>query len=151
MLDLIQSIDIGKENHWVLKLLKCPTHPLKDLILDYTPDGRQLFQTSYLYLGSSTETHNKNNICILHFHSSLNGPMKFMDMQNLDSYSEMPELHENEIAYLSLNISRSSVIDLSISDALTDWHIYEINNCKHFYITDETGFVKSYNTLYWGG
>ena len=77
--------------------------------------------------------------------------MKFMDMQNLESYECMYDLRESDILKLSQEITRESVIPLSTPNALTTWHLDLINNSDYFYITDETGFTKSYETLYYRG
>lgn len=142
----LQNENIDKNYHWVLKLIDYPNHPFKQLLKEFTPNTRQLFQTSYLYIG---ETYNFKTICILHYHSNLNGPILFMNMQNLESYKNM-ELSTKDINLLSKDITRDTVIDLSKSEALTNWHLDKILTSHYFYITDETGFVKKYELETWG-
>lgn len=139
----LKEIEDNKESHWLFKLIDYPEHPLKELLLSFGNDSKKLFQSSYLFLGEIPSIRDRNNkIGILHFHSSLNGPMKFMDMQNLDSYRYMWGLREKDIFYLSGKIIRSNLIDLSHDDALTKWHLDWIYRSRYFYIADETGFAQ---------
>lgn len=151
MLELSELDTVNRDYHWVFRLVDHPSHPLKDILLDYAPHGGGFFQTAYMYLGELPRAKKNKKICIIHFHSDLNEPMKFMQLQNLDSYRCMFDLQSEDIVTLATQVSRETVIDLSKSDALTKWHLDEINNCDYFYIADETGFVKSYATLFYGG
>ena len=145
MLDLIESENVDKNYHWALRLADYYNHPLQEVIKDFTPKSREFFLSSYLYLGEITRRNKIKNICIIHFHSSLNGPLKFMNMQNLDSYKNMKEITKSNIEHLVKDITRDSVYDLSKHDSLTKWHLDKIKDVDYFFITDETGFVKAYN------
>lgn len=146
MLEVTEIENIDKEYHWVLKLTDYPSHPLQELIKQFTPQARELFQSSYLYIGELlTKNNNKKTICIFHYHSDLNGPMKFMNMQNLESYKCIFDLNSREITNLACDITRNSVIFLGNSDALSSWHLNKIYKSHYFYIVDETGFAKAVN------
>lgn len=145
MLNLIEDENIDKEYHWALRLVDYYNHPLQEIIKDFTPQSREFFLSSYLYLGELKRKNKNKKICIIHFYSFLNGPIKFMSMQNLESYKNMKELSNNDIQELSKEITRETVIDLSKSDSLNKWYLDKIYNVDYFFVTDETGFVKVYN------
>lgn len=141
MLELTEVSDnIDKDYHWALRLADYPSHPLQELIKQFTPQARELFQSSYLYIGQLPTK--KRTICVFHYHSGDIGPTKFMNMQNLESYKAMFSLNAKDIAYLSCDITRDTVTSLATSDALTKWHLNKIYGASYFFLCDETGFAK---------
>lgn len=138
-------------SHWLTNLSQYPDHPLKKVITDFSGNLPDFLLSSYLYIGELIDSKNiKKTICILHYHSELNGHMKFMDMQNLNSYKSLFDLNSStfshtEIYNLGLEITRDTVIDMSDLDSLTIWHLDRIYIARYFFITDETGFIKEYN------
>lgn len=142
MLELTEADIVDKDYHWVLKLVNYPSHPLQELIKQFTPQARELFQSAYLYIGELPNNKKNKTICILHFHSDLPGHTKFMNMQNLESYKSMVDLNKDNIAQISRDITRDTVIPLGTSDALSSWHLDKIYQAHYFFIADETGFTK---------
>lgn len=145
MLDLIENENIDKNYHWVLRLVDYYKHPMQEIIKEFTPESRDFFLSSYLYFGELERKRKNRSICIVHYHSDLNGPIKFMNMQNLQSYKNIDEINSSDVEFLSKTITRETVFDLSKSDSLTKWHLDKIYNVDYFFITNETGFIKAYN------
>lgn len=145
MLDIAEYENIDKNYHWVLKLIDYPEHPIKNILLDFASYNREFFNSAHLYISDLPEKvqGKRRSICIIHYHSDLNGPQKFMNIQNLDAYKAMG-IEYDDFVHICQDVTSETVIDLSRSDALSTWHLNKINDATYFYIADETGFSKEY-------
>lgn len=139
---------MDKKDHWIFKLEKYDDcHPLKQVINDFGSDSINLFLTSYLYLGKlSDNRRRRKTIAILHYHTSLEGPIKFMDMQNLNCYENFREslFSKQEFLNLCCNVTSETVINLSFPNALTEYELNKVNEARYFLLCNEKGEIVEY-------
>lgn len=136
-------------NHLVnlSKLTSKPNNLLNPLIADFgLLETCRLFDYFYFYHGKYSQDRD-SRISILHFHSGYDITL-FRDIQNLKSYLNMEFLYSSEKTYLAQSITRDSVVKLSEGEIFTDYRLSQIDCSDYLVITDETGFVKEYESHY---
>lgn len=135
-----------KTIHWINELLSYKKHPLKKVLLEFSDDLGSFLLSSYIYFGMASEwktSTNKimirRNVTIIHYHSKLDGPYLFSEMQNLESYKKIPSLSKLEIPLLSELVTKENVNLLACSNALTTKNLEFILSCKNILLCDEKG------------
>jgi len=134
------------ENHWIHKLKEYDNHKLTKVLADFKGDLFSFLLSSYIYLGETKQQRKfKRKIVVIHYHSSLMGPLKFFDMQNISSYQAIPNVTKADIAHLSTDITSENVTLLAFPNALEHNSLKFIEQAKALVLCDECGRVKEYD------
>ena len=137
----------SKSIHWVNTLLEYKKHPLKNVLLEFSEDIGSFLLSSYVYFGMTTvikgpskhDIRVRRNVTVVHYHSELDGPYLFSEMQNLKSYEKIPSLAKFEIPVLSQLVTKESVNLMACNNALSKKNLEYILACRNIILCDEKG------------
>lgn len=135
----------GTPEHWMNKLGKYDQHVLTKVLHDFSGDIFSFLCSSYIYIGTVKNRAQEKKVAIIHYHSSLMGPIKFMDIQNLNSYYKIPNLTRYQIARLAEDVTSETVILLAYPNALEHHQLEFIEKCRTLILCDENGKVSNYD------
>lgn len=135
------------EGHWINKLRDYKDgHVLSRVLSEFTGDIFSFLLSSYIYIGElDTKIKSRKNIAIIHYHTSLRGPLKFMDMQNFSAYHSVPNITKYQLAKLACDVTTESVILLAYPNALERNQLDFIEKCRTLILCDEFGKVTHYD------
>ena len=133
-------------DHWISQLSQYKNHVLDEILKEFDGDIRRFLLSSYIYMGEIRNYQNKiKKIVIVHYHTSLNGPFKFFDMQNLSSYDEIENISKNNVFYLSEVITSETVTLLAFPNALNFSTLKAIEDSHIVVLCNEHGKVTEYD------